>query len=396
MAWRWDQGRLDYFQMDSIRAIARTLASLDSIDLRMDGIDPLSAPLMKATGLPFDPQTPTRRIWRNYGRVFACQLLATQVDGRLTCTDLCHELANPDTTWGPDEYLVHVATHFYLPSPAFQDYQLTERRVFPFCALVKLLAARALMGTPEVKVRDVFSLLVGNGVTGVEPLDTYRSLQPTGYAPQGEEGRQVREMMAFFSQLSILKWQRPSLFLDLSVVEEGSLRALANTFTPVLRPQNQSRAAETLQLGAIQGKPKRVPELERAAVLSADDQRFVEGGKVQVTHLRTERSRKLRELYFLHVDPPYKCDICRVNAKRRYPWTENLLEVHHVLPLASPVRVEKGGTSLKDVVGLCPTCHRATHSYYRSWLREKAAKDFRSDIEARNVYQQAKQRTVLH
>jgi hypothetical protein len=79
----------------------------------------------------------------------------------------------------------------------------------------------------------------------------------------------------------------------------------------------------------------------------------------------------------------------------RYPWTGNLLEVHHILPLSSPVRFEAGKTSIKDLVALCPNCHRATHDFYRKWLQSKAEDDFSDYDEARGAYKLAKHEVVL-
>jgi hypothetical protein len=45
---------------------------------------------------------------------------------------------------------------------------------------------------------------------------------------------------------------------------------------------------------------------------------------------------------------------------------------------------------LKDLVGLCPSCHRATHKYYSKWFAEKKMKDFESYEQALNVYNSAK------
>lgn len=94
------------------------------------------------------------------------------------------------------------------------------------------------------------------------------------------------------------------------------------------------------------------------------DVEFSEGSKLRISHIRTERSSKLREFYFQHTDNPNHCDMCKMDTQRRYPWAERVLELHHLLPLSSPIRVEKNSSSLKDIVGLCPSCHRATHKYY--------------------------------
>jgi len=66
-----------------------------------------------------------------------------------------------------------------------------------------------------------------------------------------------------------------------------------------------------------------------------------------------------------------------------------------LLPLCSPVRVDNGKTSIKDIAGVCPTCHRATHKFYSKWLKTSGLKDFQNYEEARHVYDQAKQEIVL-
>lgn len=78
-----------------------------------------------------------------------------------------------------------------------------------------------------------------------------------------------------------------------------------------------------------------------------------------------------------------------------YPWTDHVIELHHLLPLASPVRVESTGTSLNDLVGICPSCHRATHKYYSLWFRQNNVRDFRSYEEAYQVYLNTKNSIVL-
>ena len=101
LRWRWDQGRLDYFLYENIVRTARVLTGLDGVPL--DGRDDLlRAPLMQGVELPFAPSH--YKVWRNYARVFACSMLATQVNHRLVVTDLCRRLANAETTYSPDQY----------------------------------------------------------------------------------------------------------------------------------------------------------------------------------------------------------------------------------------------------------------------------------------------------
>ena len=65
------------------------------------------------------------------------------------------------------------------------------------------------------------------------------------------------------------------------------------------------------------------------------------------------------------------------------------LDIHHLLPLSSAVAISSSGTSLADIVGLCPSCHRAVHMYYRKWLRANEQADFKSKQEAHDVFVQA-------
>lgn len=56
--WRWDQGRLSYFQFDSLKAIARLALAHD-----LKSVDKSVA--VSATGLPFLPDS-YPKLWRNY------------------------------------------------------------------------------------------------------------------------------------------------------------------------------------------------------------------------------------------------------------------------------------------------------------------------------------------
>jgi predicted HNH restriction endonuclease len=84
-----------------------------------------------------------------------------------------------------------------------------------------------------------------------------------------------------------------------------------------------------------------------------------------------------------------------MNAEKRYPWADRIIELHHLLPLSSPVRVGTEKTSIKDVVGVCPSCHRAIHKFYSNWFKTNGVKDFHNYEEARQVYDDAKREIVL-
>lgn len=82
MRWRWDQGRLPYFQFENICRMANVLCGIDGISLRTRE-DLLRRPLETYTELPFAPAH--YKVWRNYARVFQCAMLATEIDGKTDC-----------------------------------------------------------------------------------------------------------------------------------------------------------------------------------------------------------------------------------------------------------------------------------------------------------------------
>lgn len=77
-----------------------------------------------------------------------------------------------------------------------------------------------------------------------------------------------------------------------------------------------------------------------------------------------------------------------------YPWTDNLLELHHVLPLSASINVNGTTTVMDDLVPLCPSCHRGIHAFYRVKFDEWGIQDFGSRKMAHNVYAMAKKQIV--
>ena len=119
------------------------------------------------------------------------------------------------------------------------------------------------------------------------------------------------------------------------------------------------------------------------------DIEFIEGNRKRVEHFRVERSGLLKK-YYKKVNPNPICCACGADMSKRYPWTDYMLDIHHLLPLSSAVAISSSGTSLADIVGLCPSCHRAVHMYYRKWLRANEQADFKSKQEAHDVFVQSK------
>ena len=116
---------------------------------------------------------------------------------------------------------------------------------------------------------------------------------------------------------------------------------------------------------------------------------FSEGTRVERTHIVLERNGAVRSAFFA-TQSTSTCDFCARDTAAEYPWVDRVLDIHHVLPLCSGTRSSGAGTSLGDLVAVCPTCHRAVHRYYAKWLKSAGRKDFADAQEARAVYDLAK------
>lgn len=394
MRWRWDQGRLDYFRFDSTRSIARVLVTLDGTRLNEEVQDPLRAPLA-ATRLPLRPAH--YRVWRNYARVFGAAWLATGVGNRLRVTDLCQALAvTGDQQLTVDDYFAFLVPRFYFPSPVFAGYSHVGPVSYPFCAILRYLMTHVRRdGFGAVTLGEVFSEIIGSGCIGSESLDFYRALRPTARRPAGDEERQIREFLIFFSQFSFLQWTRPdTLFLDVDALDQEALRKLEELATPIPRRRLKDRASELLATASWkqgQSLPAPVPVRE-----VPEDIVFTEGSRIRTNHLRIERSPKLRALLFASLRHRPVCHMCGRDMQVHYPWVAyaNMLETHHLLPLGSALKVGIQGTSVSDLVALCRSCHGSVHVYYRQWLRDNALRDFRSKQEAISVYEDCKRKYV--
>lgn len=380
--WRWDQGHSEYLRFESIRATARGLAQIENIQLRQAGIpDTLRPVLPAASGLTF-PSPPTHSIWRQYKRVFGCGMTATDVNNRLVMTDVGHRLAEDDL-FTADEYLSIVAKRFRYPYPAFEDYNATDERVYPFCAVLKYLFSKLMNGLPPtLTVAELGSKIIGNACTGFEPLEHYAALPETNHA---FDDRQPREMLVFISQFSFLNWT--GRFLQLDIVSSEISPELLSIAEPDFFAANPMREEELFAIA--QPATSDFIDFNLSSRDEPSEEEFTEGERVRKTHVRIERSPALRKAYFKKF-PPRQCDMCELNTKARYPWAKNLLELHHLLPLSSAIAVGSTGTLLTDVVPLCPTCHRGVHSYYRVWLNNHTQGDFSGKQEAGEVYVEAK------
>lgn len=391
--WRFDQGRLEYFQLDEVRRLAKGLLTLDGqAQPSSENIDIVRKALNSVSNkdfLPFHYQ-----VWRNYGRVFETLLLATVKNKFILSTDLCKRMAE-DEDFDPDDYLAYFAGNFYYPSPIFKDYDPNKTQVFPVVAIIKFLFSEYLTkGKANISIEDIFNYLIGNNVTGEENLIFYGGLRNVNaYSLADQDSiRQVRELVRFISQFSFLKWERPYLHLEQKSPED--IRAIEQLLKPVKNIRKADPAEELLQMGG--GRIQNGVGSLTMAEMSSSEEEFTEGKKIRVTHLRTERSTRLKSAYFRTTSQPTVCRMCNTDTVAKYPWTKHVIELHHLLPLSSPVRVENLKTSLSDLVGLCPSCHRATHRYHSIWFRSNGVNDFGSHAQAKMVYEEVKMKVVIN
>ncbi len=381
MMLRWDQGRLLYFQFDVLKSIASVLIKFDDVNIA-DCEDIFRKTLTNETGMPFAPKHYT--ILRNYKRVFECAFLSTVSDNRLLVSDFCREFAKNDSEFNNvDDFLLSYINRFRFPFPAFDGYNSTDKRIYPFCAIIKyLIALKQKNMPPSVSLDDIFNLILANNCTGYEDLAFYKQLIPQTYSINDTEKRQLREMVIFVSQLSILKVYNGRLWLD--VINQNVLEELVNKFlVPIEIFPKENRIEEFMSLTKLSGSII-LPAIE---IFASDitDMEFIEGKRKRVEHFRVDRSPLLRK-YYRDMNCQPICHMCQTDISAKYPWTDYMLEIHHLLPLSSSLVITTKGTSLQDIVGLCPSCHRSIHIYYTKWLKKSGQDDFNSRAEAMDVY----------
>ena len=200
--WRWDQGRMAYFQYDVLRAIP--LFAINN-DLRNTPGDIIRA----ATGFDFPPihNTP----WRNYARVFKLCLIASEAGDQAIPTDVAILLAQPGTITC-DEYLHFLAEATTDPSPALSDWNSLGSIRHPLCfALKYILAKTAVLGEHQTTINEIIGAYMQSGFNGDENDISFIGLiQNKGNYINAagqlsvDRLRQSRESIKFLCQISYL------------------------------------------------------------------------------------------------------------------------------------------------------------------------------------------------
>jgi len=122
------------------------------------------------------------------------------------------------------------------------------------------------------------------------------------------------------------------------------------------------------------------PEVSRSDIEAVDsDEEFAEGRIITALHKRRERHPLIRKKLLvarLKIGP-LACDTCDfVPAATESMMIEAAFEAHHLEPLASPDRRERG-TRVNDLALLCATCHRLIHRAMHLYHRQVSISELR-------------------
>ena len=394
--WRFDQGRTEYHAFDSIVALSKALVVLA-------GTNPSAQPCPLRTHFKssspiweFPPNKPEYTAWRNYARTFALLMLAP--NGRevatIQPTAICKELAKGSKGQIPtfDDYLLILLGQWCYPHPAFNEYSNTSIKIFPILAILKMLIAMDQSNSvPKLSPDDAFQLLVNNNVTGEEPINHFSSLTKRLITRKSDERRQLRELLKFVSQGSIFTWSDGQIHLAINQSEAMQIIPDPKISSSSLL---KSRKNQLFQISSLPSPPGTKIPLTTAAV-PREDEEFIEGKKIRAFHVKIERNPKLRSDFLKTLPKPWTCDFCTKSMDKIYPWSKDFIEMHHLLPLASAVKIGKISTLLSDLVPLCPNCHRAVHYAYSNHLKKMSKDDFADEKEARYCYENAKKQYML-
>lgn len=384
--WHWDQGRLAYFQFDALRQIASYVVDHDFKTAQ-------KAELLAFTGLPFAaPQT--HSAWRNYSRILKLCLLVSEIDNVARPTSIARRLSEAGSITC-DEYLHFLVRSFTEPSPALEDWSRDANFRYPLLFSLKYLLAKvAINAMPVASFDEVIGAYISTKFDGSEDAEAF--IQAVGNTSNYENvarsskpnRRQEKESLRVIAQISYLHIKGNEIFVSLNPVDA---HAIFDDLAAVIGPREPNREEEIQRLGRLfaDGFTDISFDYPNTIVDEVVESGFQEGGKVKKTHLTIERNSALRREFFL-LRPTTVCDLCTMDTQRTYPWTERVIDLHHLLPLSSGTRVEAAGTTLDDLVAVCPSCHRAIHRFYDFWLRDAEKKDFSDRREAKATYDQMK------
>ena len=376
--WRFDQGRIEYFQFDELRKIAK-FAIANDLKSASRG------PLVSATGLPFLPANAAYPPWRNYSRVFRTAMLVAKI-GNVARPTRVAELLARDGVVTSDDYFHFFAQAFTDPAPSFQEWAPSQSPRFPLLFALKFLLARSVLGEPVVAIREIVGAYSKSGFDGDEDQSAYLGLAKKQWS--SGDHRQARESIQIIGQLSYLSASSSEVTVSL---EDDDALDLFESLQAIRGQQKGDSEHEIMRIAGLFESAVAGLDIDFSKTVFDDavETGFTEGTRVEKTHIVLERNSAIRKAFF-DKNPTTTCDFCARDTNSEFPWSDRVLDIHHVLPLCSGTRSDRSGTVLGDLVAVCPTCHRAVHRFYTQWLKAHSKKDFADAAEARAVYDEAK------
>lgn len=383
--WRWDQGRLEYFNFENLRRIA---VASSSIDLKTA----TNAELKRLTGLDFRPYQDAYPPWRNYSRVFKLMRIISDDGSSAVPTPVAKILARSGTVTG-DEFLHYVACTHTQPSPAFKDWNHTATMRWPLLFSLKYLLSRKILDLPnECTINEIMKAYAVSRFIGTEGRNEFARIpkqEIDNYElPDTDRVRQGRESIKFLAQLSYLVM--PNGRVITAAMDHKRATIIFDKLRPISTEFLQDVSAQIHHLAY--SFTEEIWEEYNGGLTDREiiqESGFQEGNKSEKTHLLIERNQFLRKEFFARY-PKSTCDLCAIDTHATYPWSERVLDIHHLLPLSSGVEIGVDGTQFSDIRPVCPTCHRAVHSYYTGFLKRNQQPDFASKSQAIAAYREIK------
>ena len=319
-------------------------------------------------------------------------LLVSKVNGHAEATSAARILSQPGVVTC-DEYLHFLACATTSPSPALQGWNYNSTFRYPLLFSLKyLLTKAASTHDPWASLDEIIGAYGTSGFTGDEDDNGFINVlrSKTNYEKAGKNApkdlrRQAAESLRVIAQISYLHIRGSVMNVSL---DQADAQEIFADLAPVGGSREHNREAEIRRLAKLfeDGSTSIVFDYPHTIISDVVESGFREGDKVKKTHITIERNSSLRREFF-RMRPTAICDVCAIDTAQTYPWTERVLDLHHLLPLSSGTRVEAQGTTFDDLVPICPNCHRAVHRFYDHWLDRTGQRDFMDTQEARSVYE---------
>lgn len=289
--WKWEQGRLRYFQFDVLRKIAKF--AMES-DIRHADHDEL----VEATGFQFP--SGKNEPWRNYARVFGLSMIVVP-DGEDSAqvTEIGQRLAI-DGEVTTDEYLHFLARCTTDPSPALSGWDHSVEPRYPLLFVLRILLARASQGYFTTRINRIISAYSTSEFFGDEdqtrlldliPSDT--SISEDGrFSVERVDDRQASESIKFLAQLSYLAVISGRITVSLA---KEDARTLTSELTPINGNHLADSSEEILRRAALFPGAINEIQLDYPATIMTNEQEagFLEGGRIKRTHLALERNSRI-------------------------------------------------------------------------------------------------------